>query len=164
MKTLIALIIGMILSVSSFSQNISKPLIIKDSSGLILYAFNITQINTIIKTLKENDINKKVIIQLQNQIALLEEDNQLLSSENDSLKANIKNYYEIKINLDQQVLVQKKIIDSLNLNATDYIDIENNYKNQISIYKQKIKRKNNTIIKLVATNVVTIVILVLVIH
>ena len=154
----------MILSVSSFSQNISKPLIIKDSSGLILYAFNITQINTIIKTLKENDINKKVIIQLQNQIALLEEDNQLLSSENDSLKANIKNYYEIKINLDQQVLVQKKIIDSLNLNATDYIDIENNYKNQISIYKQKIKRKNNTIIKLVATNVVTIVILVLVIH
>ena len=121
----------MILSVSSFSQNISKPLIIKDSSGLILYAFNITQINTIIKTLKENDINKKVIIQLQNQIALLEEDNQLLSSENDSLKANIKNYYEIKINLDQQVLVQKKIIDSLNLNATDYIDIENNYKNQI---------------------------------
>ena len=148
---------------SSFSRTISNPpRVIKDSSGATLYAFNTDQINTIIKKLKENDVNKKIIIQLQSEVALLKADNKLFSTVQDSLNQQVKTYLEIKINLEGEVSIKNNIIDSLNQNIVDYKLTDTNYNKEISDYKLKIKKKNGTIVKLVCINVATVVLLVLV--
>lgn len=147
---------------SGFSQNISKPRILKDSTGLTLFAFNETQVNIIIKSLKENGVNKKVINELENKINLMKEDIFLLNSVNDTLNSKNKKILEIKINLQQEVSIQKKIIDNLNKNNTDYELKVSELNTKIIEYVDKIKRKNRWITKLVISNVITATILVLV--
>lgn len=158
----------MLISVSTFSQTTLKditanPKVITDSTGITFMAFNEEQVIAIIKELKAANINKKVIAELEKQVALLKTNNRLLMNERDTLKQQIQTYIELKINLEGQVQVKESIITNLNKNIEDYKQIETNLKAEIDVYKQKIKRKNGWIVKLVATNVVTVVLLILVI-
>ncbi len=158
----------MLISVSTFSQSISKeltskPKVIVDSTGITFLAFNEEQINTIIKELKKSDINKKIIIELEKKIDLMKKRDELQTKLNDSLNAQLKTFMKININLNGEISIQEKKIAELNKNIEDYKTIENNLKEEIEIYKGKIKRKNGMITKLIITNVITGVILILII-
>ena len=161
------LIIGILISVSAFSQTTllktNKPIIIKDSTGITLLAFTPKQVNVIIKSLKNGDMNKDIITDLQKELFLSKLNNTLFKSVNDSLNKQISSYIEIKINLEQQVSVKQKINEDLNKNVSDYILIEDNLNKEINIYKQTIKRKNRTILKLAITNIITLGLLLFVI-
>lgn len=156
MKKLIILIVGILISVSAISQNISKPIIIKDSLGITLLAFNEKQVDIIIKSMKDAEFSNKVIVELQKKIKLENDRYNLIKSENDTLKKNIQSYTEIKINLEQQISIKTKIIDELNKNILDYTTIGDNLNKEIIIYKEKIKTKNRKIITLLTTNIITL--------
>lgn len=149
------------MSVCSFSQNFSKPRIIKDSIGVTLYAFDENQINYIIKKLKEENLNNRLVNEMQKEINLLKLDNNTYKNLSDSLNTQIKTYTEIKINYDGQIQVYKKEIDILNKNIEDYKEIDNNFKEEIVDLKLKLKKKNGWIVKLVATNIITATLLIL---
>lgn len=114
--------------------------------------------------MKEAEFSNKVIVELQKQIKLENIRYNLIKSENDTLKKNIQNYIEIKINLEQQITIKTKIIDDLNKNISDYITIGDNLNKEILIYKEKIKTKNRKIITLLTTNIITLTILILLIY
>lgn len=114
--------------------------------------------------MKEAEFSNKVIVELQKQIKLENIRYNLIKSENDTLKKNIQNYIEIKINLEQQITIKTKIIDDLNKNISDYITIGDNLNKEILIYKEKIKTKNRKIITLLTTNIITLTILLLLIY
>jgi hypothetical protein len=164
MKKLIILIVGILISVSAISQNISKPIIIKDSLGITLIAFNEKQVDIIIKTMKDAEFSNKVIVELQKKIKLENDRYNLTKNENDTLKKNIQTYIEIKLNLEQQISIKTKIIDELNKNIIDYNKIEENLNKEILIYKERIKTKNRKIITLLTTNIITLTILILLIY
>ncbi len=127
-----------------------------------MLAFNESQVNDIIKGLKENNINKKLIKELENQIGLLKTNNDLLLSERDTLKTQIKTFIEIKINLDQQVSIKQQKIEELESIVGKYKNIETNLITEVSLLKEKIKKKNRWIGKLVTTNIITGAILLLI--
>ena len=108
-------------------------------------------------------MNKKIVKELEKQINLLKSSNKLLLAERDTLKNQIDTYIEIKINLEQEVSVQQKIVEDLNKNIEDYVLIESNLRAEIEGYKQKIKHKNGTITKLIITNIVTVAIIVVIV-
>ncbi len=108
-------------------------------------------------------MNKKVIKEIEKQLKLLKQQNMFLKSENDSLKAQVQTYIEIKLGLENQVSLKVKENDNLNKNIIDASTIENNLNKEIEIYKQKIKRKNGWIIKLTASNIITVGLLALLI-
>jgi predicted RNase H-like nuclease (RuvC/YqgF family) len=145
----------------SFSQNSLK--VIKDENGVTFYAFNTKDINTIIKSLSDNDINEQIILQLQNQIRLQEKANEILKESNDTLKAQIVSYYAITTNLEDQVKIKQETIDIKDLNILDYRKIESNLYEVIADLKQKLKKKNKTIAKLGGAYIITTVILIILI-
>jgi len=168
------LIVGIIINVSIFSQNISKvsiedssgntiikvnnikiisPLIIKDSSKITLIAFNEKQSNEIIKSLKLNKFNKSSIKELQKQIILLNNKNKLEKQIIDSLNTQINKYIEITITYDEQIHIKEQQISNLEKNLTDSKTIETNLNQTI---KDITKRKNKTIVKLYTTNIISI--------
>jgi hypothetical protein len=128
------------MSIASFSQSIYK---VKNDT---LLCFNKEQLKIIVNDLKQNNYNELLISELESKYILL-----------DSLN-NV--YLEIIINRDKKITIQEKIITDLNSNIEDYknLNIETEEK-----FKQKIKNKNNTIIKLVITNIITVAILLIVI-
>jgi chromosome segregation ATPase len=149
------LIVGILISVSTFSQTISKPIVLKDSTGITLLAFNEEQVITIIKSLKENNINKKLIKELENQIGLLRTNNNLLLTERDTLKEQIKTFIEVKITLKEQVSVKQQKIEELESIIANYQEIETNLNTEVALLKDKIKKKNGWIGKLITTNIIT---------
>lgn len=126
------------MSIASFSQSIYK---VKNDT---LLCFNKEQLKIIVNDLKQNNYNELLINELESKYILL-----------DSLN-NV--YLEIIINRDKQITIQEKIISDLNSNIEDYkkLNIQTEEK-----YKQKIKKKNNTIIKLGVLNIITVAILII---
>ena len=120
--------------------------IISEQDNIKLLCFNKEQLNIILKDLKENNYNKLLIRELETKYIQL-----------DSLN---NTYLEIIINRDNQISIQEKIITDLNLNIEDYKKINSE---QIKEFKKKIRKKNNTIIKLTITNIITVAILLIVI-
>lgn len=150
---------------SSFSQNsleIPKPIIQKDSSGITLIAFDKEGIDIIIKTLKEQNINKKIINQLEKKSTSLYNKNKIYKEKIDSLNKNIENYIQITINNKQEVELYEKKIENLEQNIIDYEKQKTNMSIIIKDYKNKIKRKNGHIYKLIGTNIVTATLLIIV--
>lgn len=127
------------------SFNASSQNILTDND-ITLLAFNKEQLNVIVRALKENDYNKELIAELETKIGLL-----------DSLN---NTYLEIIINKDNQIHIQELIISNQSDNIND-MNILN--QEQIKQFKNKIKKKNKLITKLIITNVITVSLLIILI-
>ena len=146
---------------SSFSKDISKPIVLKDSTGVTLIAFTEEHVNIIIKGLKEGGLNKKLVSELENKVSLLKYNNNLLLEKSDSLKKQIDTYIEIKINLKSQISVQEKSIEIYKANIEDYKKIESNLTTVVDNLNHKVVRKNKWIVRLALTNTLTVVLLII---
>jgi hypothetical protein len=140
LRTLILLASMICMSFNASSQTI---LTVND---ITLLAFNKEQLNVIVRALKENDYNKELIAELETKIGLL-----------DSLN---NTYLEIIINKDNQIHIQELIISNQSDNIND-MNILN--QEQIKQFKNKIKKKNKLITKLIITNVITVSLLIILI-
>ncbi len=145
----------MTLAVCCFSQTISKPRIIKDSSGVKMYAFDEKQVDILIKGLIKYKDGQKMVNELNKQLLLFKQKNTLFSQTNDTLKSNIKKCLEITINQKNEISIKEAVITDLNKNIEDYKQIIKNKTSEVDIYVQKVKKKNRLITKLIVTNAIT---------
>lgn len=151
MKKLIGLMIMMIISFSSFSQEKNttlQPLLLKDSTGITLYAFNKQQVKVLAKAIEINDILEDRVFLLENRIVILEEKVNTKDSVNQYLENRLGFYYRISA-----------VKDSINENnthiITEYVSVKDGL-------ETKIKKKNRTIITLLGTNAITVLLIVLI--
>ena len=160
------------MSVSSFSQTTSLSIdntdvnirvIKEDSTGITLIAFDSSQINQIIRDLKEIGWNKKEIKTLEMQVNSLKYLNNKHKQKADTLEKKVEKYVEITINHENIISLKEKEIIKLEENIEDYKVLDTNNEKIKEEYLNTIKTLRKRMIILIGTNVLTFAILVLII-
>jgi septal ring factor EnvC (AmiA/AmiB activator) len=161
--------------VLNFSQSTSQKnfnvndlkngiLVIQDTSGITYMGFeNDLYVSAIIKDLKNRDIDRKVIRELEKKLKENREYIEKQKTFNDSLNSQIDLAYKIIVSKNNEIEQLKLSNDELH----KAIDIQNkmseNKDKQILKLEKKVERKSKFIRVLLSTNVVTLGLLVLII-
>lgn len=149
----------------SFSQNTSNKeiIVLEDSTNTTYIAFDEKAITQIIEDLKKREIDKKLMKEYEKKLREYQDFLIQKNEQVDSIRKQNKLAYQIIIGKDKIITFQEKEMDIMKGIIKDYEKKDLISQQIITEQKKDIKKKNNILKVLGATNIVTIAVIILLI-